>query len=1077
VITTGSGIDTDIDVTPVPDTLTVTAVSGTAAGTVNGTTAGTYGVLTLHSDGSYSYALSNGTNGVASAVQNLAAGATVADTFTYTISDGHGGTSSSTLTITVTGTDDAPVAHADVNSVTEDTVLTATGNVITTGSGIDTDIDVTPIPDTLTVTAVSGAGAGVVGSVTHGTYGDLTLNSNGSYSYALNNGSSSVQQLGQGQTVADTFSYTISDGHGGTSSTTLTITVTGTADAVVANPDVNTVTEDTTLTASGNVITTGPGADTDSDPTAVLAVTAVSGTAAGTVNGTTAGTYGILTLNSNGSYSYALNNGANGVASAVQSLAAGATVADTFTYTVSDGHGGTASTTLTITVTGTDDAPVAHADVNSVTEDTVLTATGNVITTGSGADTDIDVTPVPDTLTVTAVSGTAAGTVNGTTAGTYGVLTLHTDGSYSYALNNGTNGVASAVQDLQAGATVADTFTYTISDGHGGTSSTTLTITVTGTNDAPVANPDVNSVTEDTTLIASGNVITTGSGADTDIDITPIADTLTVTAVTGGIVGGITHGTYGDLTLNSNGSYSYALDNGTNGVAGPVQSLAKGATVADTFTYTISDGHGGTASTTLTITVTGTDDAAVVTAGAVDTYTTGLTTTEILTITPGLTVTDIDSTTLASATVSIQGFHAGDILGFTHQTGITESYNSATGVLTLTGIASLATYQTELASITFNTTSADSSDRTIDYTVNDGFLDSALATSLIHIEPLLNIHGTLTTNSNSSDQTALLTVTDEANPAHSFQTLIFLSAQGQQGTFADHANFSIGSGHNFLISLEWISGTKVDVTDFTLDGVTIINQVQHASLGDGTGGSNDALVAEINPFTSLVSGFTLSTDGGTGNNTITGTATPSAQYLYGGGGAGNDTLTGLDGVHNILNGGAGGTDILTGGNLTDILVWNGGNTLGAALSAYAGGGGTDILRIDNPAGAGPTGITVDTDPLITSGRMTGIEVFDITGASGALLSSATPALPGGVTSGNTILLSAADILTETNGGGTITILGDSNDTVNLTAGFTGATPTPLSTDPTHFSVYQSTAIPTVAVIIANTIDPANVHIS
>src|SRR6185369_1115609 len=88
-----------------------------------------------------------------------------------------------------------------------------------------------------------------------------------------------------GQTVADTFNYTISDGHGGTSSTTLTITVTGTADVVGANPDVNTVTEDTTLTASGNVITTPPGADTDTDPTAVLTVTAVSGTGTGTDGG------------------------------------------------------------------------------------------------------------------------------------------------------------------------------------------------------------------------------------------------------------------------------------------------------------------------------------------------------------------------------------------------------------------------------------------------------------------------------------------------------------------------------------------------------------------------------------------------------------------------------------------------------------------------------------------------------------------------------------------------------------------------------------------------------------------------
>jgi len=334
---------------------------------------------------------------------------------------------------------------------------------------------------------------------------------------------------------------------------------------------------------------------------------------------------------------------------------------------------------------------------------------------------------------------------------------------------------------------------------------------------------------------------------------------------------------------------------------------------------------------------------------------------------------------------------------------------------------------------------------------------------LIHIEPLLNIHGTLTTNSNSNDQTVLLTVTDEANPTHSFQTLIFLSLEGQQGTFADHANFSIGSGHNFLISVEWVSGSKVDVTAFTLDGVTIINQVQHASLGDGTGSSNDAIVAEINPFTSLVSGFTLSTDGGTGIDSITGTATPSAQYLYGGGGTGNDILTGLNGVHNILNGGAGGTDILTGGDSGDILVWNGGNTLGAALSTYAGGAGTDILRVDG------TSQTIDLHALVTNNHISGIEVFDLTGASATTTS-------GGLTGSNTLTLTAADVLES--GSNTITVLGDGNDTVNLISGFTGATPTPLATDPTHFNVYQSTSGPAVTVIVANTLNDAPVvHIT
>ena len=95
-----------------------------------------------------------------------------------------------------------------------------------------------------------------------------------------------------------------------------------------------------------------------------------------------------------------------------------------------------------------------------------------------------------------------------------------------------------------------------------------------------------------------------------------------------------------------------------------------------------------------------------------------------------LTVSDVDNTNLASATVSISsGFLAGDTLNFTNQNGITGSYNSSTGVLTLTGSATLANYQTALRSITFSSTSDNptsfgtDTSRTITWTANDGTLE------------------------------------------------------------------------------------------------------------------------------------------------------------------------------------------------------------------------------------------------------------------------------------------------------------------------------------------------------------------
>src|SRR5262249_18316208 len=154
------------------------------------------------------------------------------------------------------------------------------GNVL----GNDTDVDV---GDTHTVSAVNGSAANV-GANLAGTYGTLHLNSDGSYSYTLDNSKAAVQQLAEGATVTDVFSYTNADNHGGSSSANLTITVNGTNDAPIAAADSNWVREDASTSANGNVLQTlshagaptgtfSDQADTDPDPTDVLSVSALSG--------------------------------------------------------------------------------------------------------------------------------------------------------------------------------------------------------------------------------------------------------------------------------------------------------------------------------------------------------------------------------------------------------------------------------------------------------------------------------------------------------------------------------------------------------------------------------------------------------------------------------------------------------------------------------------------------------------------------------------------------------------------------------------------------------------------------------
>src|SRR5207344_2987293 len=129
------------------DTKSVTAVSGSATGTVGGATAGAFGSLLLHADGSYSYTVDN----QAAAVQALHGNTdTLTDTFSYTVQDAAGASATATLTVTIHGANDAPVGVADAGSVEQGATLAASA-----ATGVlanDTDVDA---GDTKTVSAVA----------------------------------------------------------------------------------------------------------------------------------------------------------------------------------------------------------------------------------------------------------------------------------------------------------------------------------------------------------------------------------------------------------------------------------------------------------------------------------------------------------------------------------------------------------------------------------------------------------------------------------------------------------------------------------------------------------------------------------------------------------------------------------------------------------------------------------------------------------------------------------------------------------------------------------------------------------
>jgi len=535
--TGGTGVfhnDSDLDA----DAFVVTAFknSNNVAGTVGNPLAGLYGSLTLNSNGSYSYTANN-----TAAIDAAPNGSHPVDTFTYTVSDGLGGVSSTTVSFTI---DRAPTVAADAPAAQalEAAGLTSLGNVLTNDSDKD--------GDTLTVSAVNGSGANV-GNLLAGTYGSIQINANGTYSYTASN-TVAIDAAATGSHLTDTFTYTADDGHGGTTTTTVTVTI-DRAPTVVA--DTNTAVE--SAGDSGNVLTNDSDRDGDT-----LAVSAVNGNA-GNVGNSVAGTYGHLTLNSDGSYTYNADN-----TSAIDSAATGSHLTDTFTYTASDGHGGTSTQTLTITL---DRPPTMVADTNTAVES--AGDSGNVLTNDSDRD--------GDSLVVSAVNGNA-GNVGNSLAGTYGHITINSDGSYTYNADN-----TSAIDSAATGSHLTDTFTYTASDGHGGTSTTTVTITL---DRPPTMVADSGAAVESAS--GNGNVLSNDSDRD--------GDSLVVSAVNGngGNVGNSLAGTYGHITINSDGSYTYNADN-TSAIDG----AATGSHLTDTFTYTASDGHSGTSTTTITITL------------------------------------------------------------------------------------------------------------------------------------------------------------------------------------------------------------------------------------------------------------------------------------------------------------------------------------------------------------------------------------------------------------------------------------------------------------------------------------------
>ena len=358
-----------------------------------------------------------------------------------------------------------------------------------------------------------------------------------------------------------------------------------------------------------------------------------------------------------------------------------------------------------------------------------------------------------------------------------------------------------------------------------------------------------------------------------------------------GITGNFVAGT-GTLTLTGSSSlanYQAALRSVTY-----VNTSDNPSALTRTVSWTVDDG-GATANlsntATSSINVTPVNDAPVVVAGNTVTYTEN---SPAIALSPGLTANDVDSANLTAATVQITSnyFNGQDVLSFANAGGITGVFSAATGTMTLTGSASVATWQTALRSVSYVNTSENPSTlaRTVTWIVNDGAALSLPVTSTVNVvavndAPVLTagatlafteggsaavVDGTVTVSDVDSVNLTSATVQITANYANGEDVLGFVNAGGITGSFAPATGTLTLTGAatlaNYQAALRSVTYNNTSITPSTLARtVTWI-------------GNDGALPSA--PVTSTINVIAVNSPP-TINSIAPATATEGALYTYG----------------------------------------------------------------------------------------------------------------------------------------------------------------------------------------------------
>lgn len=564
----------------------------------NNTLTTKYGTVTLtfDKDGNCTYTYTTG-KGTTALPDHLPKGESLPDSFIIYVRDAHGEVVKQEITVTINGTNHGPevVPGEHALNVVEDVTVSQEGNLN----------DIIKDDEGLNNLHFSINGKG---TVVEGEYGTLHIDpATGKYIYTLNNADPEVQGLDAKSSIAETFTITVTDKHGETTTVDVTVNVKGTDDTPeltlgkvlsVREGDADAVGDtavgfDKDIADQGH-LTYSFGKDADGNPLTEIT-----------------NEYGTFTIDpTTGAYTFTLDN----TSETVLKMAAGRLYETSIMVTVTDTSGRSDTKELVVNIEGTNTAPVITSGEHGViiANPAPLVEDGGVSkVTGQVTAREYD---EGDHVVAFKFVNDKGELVDSLT-GKYGTISIDKDGNYTYTFNNG------QAQHLGAGEMAAEHFNVVAVDTYGAQTTTPsdLQIQIQGTNDAPVITSPtpVLNLTE----LASGQAEITGTitfnDADKKADGT-FYDTHTFSVRPTGAAeaenGAAAEGKYGTLTIDEHGNYKYTLTS---------DALGEGDKYTETFTATVDDGNGGKATQTITVNITGTNDAPVITESHTDNGTTG----------------------------------------------------------------------------------------------------------------------------------------------------------------------------------------------------------------------------------------------------------------------------------------------------------------------------------------------------------------------------------------------------------------------------------------------------------------------